>query len=334
MLIYWGNKGGGKRLLNEVIADINLSGFKTVFLSVAKEVHEELISDFPNLILINCKSPKIDSIRTLIKALIFGKLFKTRRLIISTCTQDHLRSLVVVMSHPGDLVLTGMKKYGLTVIRVIHDLSKHHGEFWPTHIESGIILKADKLICLSKFTFNQIKRENVYLSSLSRRRYVGEIRKVEGLPESYILISGRFKKYQNILNVHHAIAELPGINFVAAGRGSGIFSDLNQVKCYDYWLNDAELEYIVKNAKGLIAAYTEASQSGIVDQAIYWRVPVLISDRGALKEQIEKQNTGLICDPDSIESIIFGIQKLVAIDNKLIPAQVVSETLSETILRI
>jgi glycosyltransferase involved in cell wall biosynthesis len=264
----------------------------------------------------------------------FRKTATFRKHISAMTTQYQVNSIVIVMSHPGDLILNQLKESQIRVIRIIHDIRKHPGDFWPSKLELRYLLKVDEIIVLSRYVFETVNHERKVLSTLSRRKYVGSLSDIPGMPPSYILITGRFKKYKNLAMLEKVIINFPNVNFVCAGQGSTRFKDFKNVTVLARWLSDSEMESLIKNAAGLVAIYSEASQSGVVDQAIFWRVPVLVSNVGALVEQARCQNTNLVCDHISLSSIVNGIENLLTQNRDEIPNQVVKETLMETLIRI
>jgi glycosyltransferase involved in cell wall biosynthesis len=263
--------------------------------------------------------------------LFYRKPNKTLKNIMYLCKMQNLNSVVVVMSYPGDDSLQKLSKSGVTITRVLHDLRRHPGDFWPTKRAIKGMLEADKLIALSDFVFKQIEHKHKYLSSLSRRLDSVTTSKVFPIPQNYILIVGRFKKYKNIKKVQKALINFPNVTFLCAGVGSKVFLNHSNTFVINRWLSDGELEFLIMQSRGLIAVYSEASQSGIVDQALYWRKPVLVSDKGALPEQVTGSNAGIVCNPESITEIVEGISKLLEIDSRHIKYQAIRETLFETL---
>jgi glycosyltransferase involved in cell wall biosynthesis len=334
LLVYWGSRGGGLRLLVELVFEITTHGYTKILLSVNEQTYTNLSSEFPDIEFVNAKSPELNSAIGVFKFYLHRKSRVCRRDIYSLAAEYRIKTVVILMAHPGDLTLNQMSNHDLRVVRVIHDFQRHPGDIWPTKPEIKLMLRVDSIIVLSKFVFDRVNHKSKTLSSLSRRRYRLEMENNLELPDSYILIAGRFKKYKNLKMVRRAIINSPQLSFVCAGEGSSKFKDLNNVVTIPTWLSEQTLEFLIKNSQGLVAIYSEASQSGIVDQAVYWRVPVLVSNVGALPEQIACQKTNLVCDHENVLSITEGFSTLARIEKSQIPPQQIHQTLFETLIKI
>ncbi len=332
--MYWGSKGGGLRLLVELVFEITTHGYTKILLSVNDQTYTFLSNEFSDIEFINSKSPELNSIRRVFKFYLHRKSIACRRDIYSLAAKYRIKTLIILMAHPGDLTLNKLSDGNFRVVRVIHDFQRHPGDIWPTKPEIKLMLRVDSIIVLSAFVFNRVNHKSKELSSLSRRKYRLEIENNLQLPVPYILIAGRFKRYKNLKMVRRAMINSPQLSFVCAGEGSSKFKDLKNVVVIPTWLNDQTLESLIKNSQGLVAIYSEASQSGIVDQAVYWRVPVLVSNVGALPEQIVCQGTNLVCDHKNLSSITEGISILARIEKSEIPPQQVHQTLFETLIKI
>lgn len=315
----------------ETLNEISLSSYDQVIVSMQDINYFKIKNSFRRLHIINASAPDTSTVCNRISSIFIRENKKSAKRILSLSRTYNLTSVVIVMSYPGDSVLKKLSKFGMQLTYVIHDLSRHPGDFWPNKKAINQMLKADRLIALSKYVFYQLDHPDKYLSSLSRRGDTVVTLKVHDIPASYFLIIGRLKKYKNLKLVAKAIDCFPEINFICAGIGSQKFSEKKNVTTIDRWLLDEEMEYLIKNSRGLIAIYSEASQSGIVDQALYWKRPILISDKGALLEQIGTTGAGVLCDTDTLLNVVNGISNLITFDSETIQRQVISKTLFDTL---
>lgn len=334
LLLYWGRKGGGFRLTNELIGSVSKAGFKKVFVSVREDVYKQLSVTHSEVMLENLPAFDNNSRKQFLLGLFTLRNRRIVQKLVVKCKEKGIKSLVVIMASPGDLCLSKYTRSTVTVTRVIHDLRRHPGEFWPNRITTKKMLKADKVITLSSFVFERVNHGCKFLSSLSRE--IGYIHRtpIEGIPSDFILIAGRLKKYKNLEITLEVIKRFPEHKFVIAGVGSKKFLSLENCHVIDRWLSDAELEFLISECQGLIAIYSEVSQSGIVDQALYWRKPVLVSDVGALTEQVSYSQLGLICNHKSLTDVESGLIKLLNINPIQVPTQDVKTTLYHTLLEI
>jgi glycosyltransferase involved in cell wall biosynthesis len=240
------------------------------------------------------------------------------------------------MSSPGDLFLNDLQKLMIVTTRVIHDIEKHPGDFWPTKYVIQRLLEAQRIILLSDFIFDRVDHPRKYKSSLSRKNISFGINKPEcNLPGKYLLFIGRFKTYKNLELLEEIIEAIPEKTFVVAGEGSGIFADKVNVITIQKWLDDSEIEWLIKNAQVLLALYSEASQSGVVEQALFWRVPCLVSRNGGLPEQVIQQKLDeFIVEIEQKEEIINLLRRNLDLVGTEIPVYSPQETLFETIKKL
>ena len=334
VLLYWGDKGGGLRLLSETIQEIVNAGYSTVKVSVKSKTYKFLISQInlpkgQKTKIINTFSPSVFERIFLFLNLPFSKKKLSKKL-------KQAESIVVVMSSPGDLQIDSLRTYGVKVTRVIHDINKHPGDLWPTNKTIKKMISSQRIITLSNFVFKNIQHPDKFESSLARRNVVAEIDlNLFDSSESYFVSIGRFKKYKNLDMLREIAVASPGKNFIFAGVGSSAFRKVPNIKVIDRWLSDAELEALIKNSTALLALYLEASQSGIVEQALYWRIPCIVSNRGALYEQVKQQNlTKFFPENPDAKSIAILLNSNFDEWKNSIPTYRVKETFYQTLLRL
>ena len=334
LLLYWGDKGGGLRLLSETIHEIVNAGYSTVKVSVKSKTYDFLISQ------INPSKGEKTRIINIFAPSVFDRLFLFLKLPFSekklTKNLNQSESIVVLMSSPGDLQIDCLSSYGVKVTRVIHDIKKHPGDLWPTNKTIKKMISSQRIITLSNFVFESIQHSNKFESSLARRNVATEIdSNLFNSSESYFVSVGRFKKYKNLEMLREIAKVSPEKNFIFAGVGSSAFKSIPNVKVIDRWLQDAELEALIKNSTALLALYLEASQSGIVEQALYWRIPCIVLNRGALFEQVKQQNlTKFFPENPDAKSIAKLLNSNFDEWKNSIPAYEVNETFYQTLLRL
>jgi glycosyltransferase involved in cell wall biosynthesis len=220
------------------------------------------------------------------------------------------------MPSPLDVLLRNTKNSKVVVWRVLHDAQPHPGDFWPNKLFIRYFLRSSNIITLSDYVSRRIGNIQVFQTNLYRN--VKPKFKAFTLPDDYVLIAGRAKKYKNIDEIIRVTSSFPDQTFVimVSSRKTRIESRSNVV-VIERWLEDAELEFAIAKAKAVIAAHTEASQSGIIEQAVYWNVPVLVSNRGGLAEQIANGVDGIVIEDTDSLSIADGLKKLLFMQRKM-----------------
>ena len=113
------------------------------------------------------------------------------------------------------------------------------------------------------------------------------------LDDSYQLIVagepyGSFEKYQRIID------SLPG-----KGR----------VHLYPSYIRDSEVKDYFSAADVTVLPYRSATQSGVSAISYHFKVPMIVTDTGGLKEAVEQRGTGLVAKEASPECIRENILK-------------------------
>jgi glycosyltransferase involved in cell wall biosynthesis len=308
-LLYWGRSGGGKRLFLETVTELSLYNNLQLHVSASEEVISELGIE-------NARVSIVDGVfgkkRQHILLEVFGILQKKRAL-LNYCSNFKVSNVMIVMSSPLDVLLKNKKSSNVVFWRVLHDAQPHPGDFWPNKYFIRYYLRTSKIVTLSKYVSKMIANIQVFQTELNRN--IEPKSKAFSLPDDYILIAGRAKEYKNTQEVFKALSLFPKQIFVVTNLGKRVTFDASpNVVIIEKSLDDAEFEYAISNSRGVVAAYSEASQSGIVEQAVYWGVPVLISNRGGLIEQVKDNNEGVVIDGIDALSIAEGLEKLLLME--------------------
>jgi glycosyltransferase involved in cell wall biosynthesis len=146
------------------------------------------------------------------------------------------------------------------------------------------------LIALSDYIYKSLPESKTLKASLARVSPSVIPQKpfeIEESEKNYILIIGRGKRYQAMRQSVRLIASMSEEKIITTCRSKSNFVEFSNVVTINRWLKDEEMEYLISKSGVLICLYDEASQSGIVEQAKYWGVPIIVSDTGALPEQIQ-----------------------------------------------
>lgn len=307
-LIYWGRKGGGKRLFQETVIELNRDNQRTFYISARNEIVRELLIETPEIRVVD----GVFSNRK--KNLILEALdiVRKKNLLMEVCKTNNISNIVIVMSSPLDVFLRNKKRESVLIWRVLHDAQPHPGDLWPSRLFIKYFRKSSKIITLSQYVSNQIGNTQAIQTGLNRN-VEPKVKRVQ-LPSNYVLIAGRTKRYKNLDEVLKVVPLFPDQNFVVvASTGKRTISPFPNLTFIDKWLEDAELEFVISKASALIAAYSESSQSGIVEQAVYWKVPVLCSDRGGMREQLLGNSDGIVLKEIDVDSIKQGLRELLQI---------------------
>jgi glycosyltransferase involved in cell wall biosynthesis len=302
VLIYFGRRGGGVGFHQDLYYELE---------NGPNKVSSVTTSDLES-------SHAIDGeFKVHIKGSKFKLLRSIRIIMQSKAILDYLNNLedeiflMFTMLHPADLFLRLLLRVkGKKVISIIHDDRSHSGEYFPPRVIVRII--------------THLSQTNLYLSEyVAKRNGEDQINRVFDFPKSRtenihdsnhkdidILMYGRIKNYKGIDLFARAISEFKkSYKIVIAGSGQSVLPQASQI---NRWLTDSEIELLLKRSKIVVCPYIEATQSGIVNQAHKFGVPVVVTPVGALPEQIN-ENNGIIsksCQPqDLAEAIETALQK-------------------------
>lgn len=85
-----------------------------------------------------------------------------------------------------------------------------------------------------------------------------------------------------------------------------------QVRLRLEWVPETETGTVVSQADCLVCPYTEASQSGVVVEAIAAAVPSIVTPVGALPEQVEFGRLGLVAKTVSADAVAEAMRSMMA----------------------
>jgi len=328
--VYWGKKGGGARLAGEIYGEISNS-YPTL------EAYFSFRTGFKNseLLEVESQNRRIDInisdnyFRSIASISFYRSLIDFWNV---NRNMTKRTKLIILMSSPLDTILGPILARRFEVWRVVHDGTKHKGDLWPTNRQIRKWARRDNIITLSQFVQEKIHSyapsKEIILSSL-QRAYVPEVNKPL-IKEDYCLMIGRGKKYQIPENLNHLIELLPmKLCLAGANFPSSNFKNTIVMK---RWLGESEFENLVKYSKFVICLYSEASQSGVIEQALSHGVPILSSRVGAFGEQIREGIDGYFVEDKSETAVLQLIDKVMNLDRTLIGKNRMGKTLLKSLV--
>jgi glycosyltransferase involved in cell wall biosynthesis len=222
------------------------------------------------------------------------------------------------------------------VLLTIHDPILHEGEknLLLNYFEKKANSRMDKCIVLSPIfrkivseKYNLKMEDVLYLphgnyNSIVRKQGLADINQIS--PDiqinNYYLFTGRFVKYKGLAFFLKAVKLLNkiGRQFVVAGNGSlskeenALLQSIDQktLVFINRWLTDAEINALIKNAYYLVLTHTMATQSGLIPLAYTLGVPVISSDAGGLRFQVEQDKTGYLFKAGDINDFLDTIKRI------------------------
>ncbi len=308
-LAYLGKSGGGVTFFESIYLDLNEFGNVIGILATDSEVSLPISSK-----LIQVRAPH--NVRDLFLDLrwitsSFAMILKVFRLGIS--------DVVFLMPHPIDFTISFFLRIcKIRVSYVIHDPFHHPGEYWPFNRSMKARFRiSHKVFFLSSFVSNHfksmdLKKKSVTSKLEARRRFTSDDFNYTNQYGSYFLHVGRMKSYKGLERMLEIWEEVddPESRLLIAGAGikkslfdRSIPTNVNQI---DRWLTNTEIWGLIENAKGLILLYEDATQSGVAAIAINLGIPVLATNVGGLKEQLQDTSNALVVE-NNVSAIKQGL---------------------------
>lgn len=129
----------------------------------------------------------------------------------------------------------------------------------------------------------------------------------------HFLFFGRIEKYKGLHILAKAYKQLAitnsQIELTVAGSGNfeeykNEFKDLPRVQINNNYIPDDQIQsFFNKPNTILILPYLDASQSGVIPIALEYGVPIIASDTGGLKEQLNDGKIGFFCQANDVQSL-------------------------------
>lgn len=237
--------------------------------------------------------------------------------------EAHLRATqadVVVLAMNFTVAAPLALRLKAPLVYCAHDPLPHAGDFavLGQRLTQDLILRrADTVVALSHYGAGLLSQRRGLAAKLRvaplASVYAPSPRPARGSGPVRFVLAGRMIAYKGLdvlAGALKTIAERDDWRLVVAGAGPALTAAARaalagpQVDIRPGWLDDAALEALLADADVLLAPYTEASQSGLVAQALSLGVPVLATPVGALPEQIGRGGAGWLANDATPEA--FG----------------------------
>jgi len=224
------------------------------------------------------------------------------------------------------------------IVNTIHDPVKHFGDETSHAIDDSIVkywsrFYTNKFIVHGNFLKDQLSESyRVKKSRIAVIRH-GHLEIFKNFQKhrvnensNNILFFGRIWKYKGLdilIEVANTIAnENPELEFTIAGAGEDINVYRQNVKSNaniifeNRRIPNKEVGIFFDRASMVVLPYIEATQSGVIPLAYAYSKPVIVTDVGSLSEVVIHKSTGLLIDPNSVESLSNAIMYLAKNENK------------------
>lgn len=244
----------------------------------------------------------------------------------------HFDYIISTFYHPWASTL--LKCFKGKKLVICHDPIHHSGvKFIERLMTTRYIKKADDIIVLTKSFIPIVEKrfkfplQNIHYMPHGRMSEYKDtsLSKTKTLLEEnhYInfLFFGRIEKYKGLHILAQAYKQLSvtykNIELTVAGSGDfeeyiNEFKELPNTTINNRYIPDQQIQlYFSKPNTILILPYLDASQSGVIPIALEYGIPIIASDTGGLKEQLNDGEIGFFCMPNNVQSLKEQMQYLI-----------------------
>ena len=241
------------------------------------------------------------------------------------------------------VVANCLKKQGCKVISILDNVIPHERRFFDKPLTSWFLKRNSGFVVMSQSVRDDLldlqPNARFILQEHPLYDHFGEImdkrlaiEQLELDPDKKtLLFFGLIRDYKGLDLLIEVMTLLDeSYQLVIAGESYGDFGKYRQaiensqacsrIKVLNRYIADDEVPRLFSAADLLVAPYRSATQSGVIPVAYHFDLPVVATDVGGLKENIERAGTGLVCLP-TIESLsetiqaFFRLNKNVFVDN-------------------
>ena len=213
------------------------------------------------------------------------------------------------------------------VVLLLHD-PKPHSDEDPR--QAAMILeqgrRADFLVVLTRgfaafaaSEYGKAADRVLYLPHKPFDVVASKYRATDKTPTNYLFF-GRINRYKGIDVLIEAFARLEAsgasVRLTVAGKGDfspyeEAFSRLGAATLMNEYVSDEDIErlFSMENCVAVVP-YRDATQSGVIALALAYGVPVIASDTGGLREQLDGGHVGLFCEPGDVKSLLARMVEL------------------------
>lgn len=211
------------------------------------------------------------------------------------------------------LVAPALARAGIAFVPVVHDAAPHPGDFaWGWNWRLGrelaaaraAVVLSDQVAAALTVRAPALPLIRARLPALLMAPPQGGAR--ESAPGTLrLLFFGRFRAYKGLDLLRDAFRLLhqshPGASLRVVGEGDAEacapgLAALPGVRLERRWVAEDEIPALLAAADAVVLPYREASQSGVVPQALAMGVPVVATPVGGLAEQVRPGAGGVLAE--------------------------------------
>ncbi|ALK09737.1 glycosyltransferase family 4 protein [Blastochloris viridis] len=324
LFLYWGRKGALSRLTLEAAkaAEAMHDVVSRVSVSTSNEIYRDFERSGVKLVPVRTFESAAGTFR-------LDRLLAARRQIREVIERDHIKSVVVLMSHMWTPFLAGMvRAAGATYTVVVHDADSHPGD--AKAVVTDWLLRdarrASHVVTLSKHVARRLVARGIAppdaITTLAHPtfNYQPKAMAAPAVAGFGFLFFGRIARYKG-LDLFVAAAELlrqRGAKFRIGVVGEGNLEPYRErlvalgAEIDNRWVGDDEIPSILARYDAAVLSHLEASQSGVAVAAFNCGLPVIATAVGGLMEQVRHEETGLVVKNINASDIADAMERMMS----------------------
>lgn len=338
ILHYWGRRGGGSQVtlslarhLRETCRGIH------VILSLTKQNEDIQAFEASELPIVTIDRPRLSNLWR--RAWLLPRALKKHADQLASLAPD---AVIMTMNSPFAWpFIRLLQKRGLKVFYVAHDAEPHPGDYarlWQKVTQHLLVKGADHVIALSNSVAQRIIER---VPTIGNRTTVIPLEAIYQTERPYkttslphhspvrLLFYGRLLPYKGLDVLAKALKPLQSrSNWRMTIAGSGplevdvrrMFAGWSQVDLELGWITDQRTAELFSSHDLLLCPYIEASQSGVVAQAMSWSMPSLVMPTGALPEQIGFGKAGFVAEALDAKGFEQALNQILEQPDRIIEA--------------
>lgn len=304
MLVQWGRRGGGPKLLYTLVQQL-----RELNVNVSISIAQKNSTSIEGIGLESSQINFMDIIKgqDLLSPMKYLKCRGEFKKFVREVDPD---LIVFVMPHPWDSRI----KIDKPIIRILHDFKRHPGDgIWPLNSSIRKRVHSEcKVVSLSSYVTELLERNNVKTIASYHPVFQFESKDTKRAREIDVLVIGRMRFYKGtdrLLYVWPLVLDrFPEAKLHIAGEGriDPRLRALQNLTIENHWLTETRISSLLHVSKTVLFPYREASQSGLLPAASAAGARVIATPVGGLIEQV-KIFGGLVSDNESDEAIAAAI---------------------------
>lgn len=319
---YWGRKGGGANYASLLFKSLKKSKEINLFPSFSRQsdfyIHETEKDENFNI------DTYVSILEFLLKTMILPLTIIRLYFFLK---RNRVNDVFCPMSHLWNIFFLPMFRLaGVKYTLVVHDAVPHPGDnlFIRKHMLRYEILSCAKIIVLTNAVKEKVL-ENYNVKAPIEVIPHGVLTYGHQGPRNYpssqfnLVFFGRILEYKGVDLLIQEFCKIKNanINLKIYGRGEVskksefLINSSQSITFKNDWIKEEDIGEIMNSSDALILPYIEASQSGVIPIALSSGIPIIASDIGGLKEQLNNGQLGVMFKPKDRNELSQALMKLV-----------------------